>query len=103
MADEELSRELSRLEKLDPDARGRVESALKDALERETVAGGLGGGTAAAGNIFSRGWIFSRLTPTAVDLAGIAELPGVAALSPQEFTDFAGRLAELKRKTDVQR
>jgi hypothetical protein len=102
-ADDELKGEMAQLEKLDPAARSRVQSALKDALERETLAGQAGGGAAAAGNIFSRGWIFSRLTPTAIDLAGIRELPGVAGLSAQEFTDFAGRLAELKRKTDVAR
>ena len=99
MADDDITRDFERLDKLDPEARQRIHSMLKDALERETLAGGVGGGLAAS-NIFSRGWIFSRLTPTAVDIGAIKELPGVAGLSPQEFTDFASRLAELKRRAD---
>lgn len=98
MADESMKNILGRLESLDPAARTRIESALKNAIEREAVAGSLGG--AAAANIFSRGWVFSRLTPTATDIASIYQLPGVDALTVEQFTDFAGRLAELKKKSD---
>jgi len=73
-----------RFKELSPDSRERVSSALKEAVEREVQS--IGGGNVAAGNIFSRGWVFSRLTPTAVldeviltaDLA--RELPGAAGL-----------------------
>src|SRR5688572_22822483 len=95
---EDIKRSLEQIENLSDDARIRVNSALKAAIERETVTGGLG--NVAAGNIFSRGWIFSRLTPTQVDLGLIRELPGVSDMNPDQFADFAGRLAELKRKTD---
>jgi hypothetical protein len=102
MDDDDIRESMERLEKLSSQSRQRIQEVLKKALERETVAGSVGGGAAAA-NIFSRGWVFSRLTPTAADLAGIRELPGISDLSPAEFTEFAGRLAELKRKSDPQR
>jgi hypothetical protein len=97
MAESDIRREFERLDKLSPEARSRVEDTIRKAIEQETVAGGLGGASA-AGNIFSRGWIFSRLTPTAMDLGAIRELPGVASLNPQEFTEFASRLADLKKQ-----
>ena len=99
MADD-IKKTLESIDSLDDDAKERVNMALRSAIEREAVAGGVGGAVA-AGNIFSRGWIFSRLTPTAVDLGAIRELPGVSQLNPEQFADFAGRLAELKRKTDA--
>lgn len=88
---------LKRLDALAPEARVRVESALKEALEREVVAGGLTGGAAAA-NIFSRGWIFSRLTPTATD-EFVRVLPEMSKMSEDEFAKFATRLSELKSKS----
>jgi len=93
---------LKRLGDLQPEARLRVETALKDAIDREVVSGA-GGGPLAAGNIFSRGWIFSRLTPTALDARIIRELPGLASMGPEEFVTFANRLAEMKRKVDPQK
>jgi hypothetical protein len=89
--------ELERLEKLPPEARARVEAALKAALEKEVVAGAAGGGAAA--NIFSRGWVFSRLTPTS-DSAVVENLPGLSKMGTDEFEKFATRLAEIKKKTD---
>ena len=88
---------------LSPEARDRVEKALKDALEREVAESALGpGGLAAAGNIFSRGWIFSRLTPTAEkEMARI--LPELSKMGSEEFVRFASRLAELKARTGPQR
>jgi len=93
---EDTSANLKRLEALHPEARARVESALKEALEREVVAGSVGGG-AAASNIFSRGWVFSRLTPTATeDLSRV--LPEMGKMGDAEFSKFAARLGELKGK-----
>jgi hypothetical protein len=97
-----VSDEIKRLADLHPEARSRVEAALKEALDREVVSGNLGG-PAAAGNIFSRGWIFSRLTPTAMDTRIIRELPGLAKMGPDEFATFASRLAEMKRQGESQR
>jgi len=90
-----------RFKELSPDSRERVSSALKEAVEREVQS--IGGGNVAAGNIFSRGWVFSRLTPTAVldeviltaDLA--RELPGAAGLSEEDFVGFAERLSAARR------
>ncbi len=43
-------------------SRARVEEAMKEAIDRELVETAMTpGGPEAAGNIFSRGWIFSRL------------------------------------------
>lgn len=88
---------------LSAEARERVDKALKEALEREIAEAGISpGGLAAAGNIFSRGWIFSRLTPTAEkEMARI--LPELSKMGSEEFVRFASRLAELKAKTGPQR
>lgn len=93
--------DLKRLEGLPADAKNRVESVLKSAIERETLAGGLAG--AASSSIFSRGWIFSRLTPGVNDLETLKGLPGVAELDPDAFGDFAARLAKLKAEVDPKR
>ena len=93
--------DFQRLEGLPPEAKSRVESVLKAAIERETVAGGLSG--AASSNIFSRGWIFSRLTPGISDLETLKGLPGVAQLDAEAFGDFAARLAKLKADIDPKR
>jgi hypothetical protein len=94
--------DLKRLEGLPADAKSRVEAVLKSAIERETVAGGLAG-AAASSSIFSRGWIFSRLTPGVNDLETLKGLPGVAELDPAAFGDFATRLARLKAEVDPKR
>lgn len=94
--------DLKKLDGLPAEAQNRVESVLKAAIERETVAGGLAG-AAASSSIFSRGWIFSRLTPGVNDLETLKGLPGVAELDPAAFGDFAERLAKLKAEVDPKR
>jgi len=98
MSDESAKKDFERLSDLDPDARSRVEAALKDALERETVTEAVS--ERAAAHIFSRGWIFSRLTPAVMDVDVIRSLPGIDRLSPDDFAQFATRLSELKSKTN---
>jgi hypothetical protein len=95
--------DLERLKDLNPEARERVESALKAAIEREAAEANIGGSALAGGNMFSRGWIFSRITPTAVDARLINEAMELDKLSAEEFSSFANRLAEVKRLTDAQR
>jgi hypothetical protein len=104
MSDKRTPNESMSLAGLAPDARARVEKALKEALDRELVDTAVSaGGLAAAGNIFSRGWIFSRLTPTAeAELARV--LPELSKMGSEEFVNFAARLSELKAaKTGPQR
>lgn len=104
MADRQgTSENMAALSALSPEARARVEKALKEAIDREAVEGVVAsGGLGAAGNIFSRGWIFSRLTPTAEkELERI--LPEISKMGSEDFLRFASRLAELKAKTSPQR
>jgi len=88
--------DIDRLSSLQPEARARVESALKAAIEREVAAGRVGGGAAAGGNMFSRGWVFSRITPAARDEGLIMQHPEVAKMSPDQLASFAQRLAQMK-------
>ncbi len=99
MPNESTKRDLERLEHLSPEARARVDSAFKAAIEREVVVGEIG--PAAAGNIFSRGWIFSRLTPTA--MAELKSLPELEKMNAEQFAEFATRLSEMKARIDPRR
>lgn len=96
MPDKTIKDNLTKLDELPPEARERVSAALKSALEREVAAGAIGAGAAQA-NIFSRGWVFSRLTPT---LEGhlAKTLPEIGTMSEADFTKFANRLSELRSK-----
>ena len=96
---DDIQQSLESIDNLSEEARARVSSALKAAIEQETLTAGAA--SAATAFVFSRGWIFSRLAPAnpTLELSAMKELSGVAQLSPEQFTEFAGRLAELKRQT----
>lgn len=81
----------SRLSKLTPEARARVEKTMKQALERELVTPDL----AAARGEFSRGIIFSRSRPRALDEMESVVLPA-RDMDDATFTKFAERLRSLK-------
>jgi hypothetical protein len=79
----------SQLGKLNPQSRLRVESALKDTLERELA--GPGANPAAA---FSRGILFSKSGKT-ISLDEVV-LPGLAEMDEAKFKTFMDRIATLK-------
>lgn len=90
----------STLEKLSPEIRGRVESALQAALERElaTVADG-GGSTPEAQHSRSKGAIFSRSRTS--DLFARDDIESLVARNIQTMDDgafdkFAKRLGTLR-------
>jgi hypothetical protein len=91
---EDLTR---RLADLPPDARARVESALKATLDNELAAGAAarraGGGEVARD--FSRGIIFSKVV-NAVASQDAVVLPALN-LDEAQFSKFADRLAQLQR------
>jgi hypothetical protein len=94
---EDIQQSLQSIDNLSEDAKARVSDALKAAIEQETVAAATA--SAATAFVFSRGWIFSRLAPAnpTLELRAIKELTG-GELGPDQFAEFADKLAELKRR-----
>ncbi len=93
--------ELAKLDNLDPEARARVSSALKDAIEKEIAATSEGASSQLAAQ-FSRGVFFSRVS----SLEDRAEmLTKIAAIGDEDFTRVAERLSQLRsagERTDPQ-
>jgi hypothetical protein len=83
----------SRMASLGPEARARVDEAMRAALEKELLAGGPG---LSLRGEFSRGLIFSRSRPA--ELAGLQEtvIQQAGALDDETFAKFATRLRQLK-------
>lgn len=91
------SKGLEGLERLGPDARMRVEAALKAKIEAELAndAGRVGGLEARE---FSRGIIFSRSRGRLdASLEDETILRGAIQMDEQTFANFSERLATLKR------
>lgn len=89
----------STLEKLSPEIRGRVESALQAALERELSAADGGGQAPEAQHSRSRGAIFSRSRTS--DLFSRDDIESLVARNIQTMDDgafdkFAKRLGTLR-------
>jgi hypothetical protein len=83
----------AKLSKLSPDARARIENALKDTIEEELAveAGQLVPGRAAA---FSRGIFFSKSTRS-ISLDE-AVLPELVQMDDARFKTFMERVSALK-------
>ena len=83
----------SRLSSLGPEARARVNDAMKSALEKELVAGSP---ALRARGEFSRGIIFSRSRPA--ELADLQEsvIQQAGTLDDETFAKFATRLRQMK-------
>ena len=83
----------AQLSKLSPEARARVESALKDTLEKE-IAVETGGRVPGAAASFSRGILFSK---SGKSLSLDEEiLPGLAEMDEAKFKAFTDRIAQLR-------
>jgi len=78
-----------RLAALSPEARKRVEAALKTTIEAELVGEAAGGVKAGQ---FSRGIIFSRVTTSREQTI----LDEAVQMDQEKFKQFAERLAKLK-------
>jgi hypothetical protein len=97
MAEKPLREEIARLDKLSPEARERVTTAMREALEREVNVTAAGGLKLAAQ--FSRGWIFSRVVSASPETEAV--LPEVLRMSEEDFSKFADRLTRLKREKET--
>lgn len=92
----------SQIDKLPPDARARVNAALKRAIEGELASGSVGPGDELMAHSRSRGFILSRSRTTDslreervnVDRAVLRNLE---TLDDAAFTKFAERLATVKK------
>ena len=88
------------LAKLAPDARKRVEEALRAGLEAELAAEALS--PAARATEFSRGWFFSRAKPASLEaLEEKGILQQSLNMDDAAFGKFAARLTQLKNLKDV--
>lgn len=87
----------SELAKLRPEARKRVEAALKEGLEAELAGEALSPEARMAE--FSRGWFFSRSRPTAFGEAEV--MRNTMTLDDESFGKFAERLTQLKSLKDA--
>ena len=85
------------LAKLAPEARKRVEAALKAGLEAELSAEAVSPDARRAE--FSRGWFFSRAKPADLQEEGI--LRRSMSLDDESFGKFAERLTKLKSIKDA--
>ena len=86
----------SELAKLRPEARRRVEAALKQGLEAE-LAGESTSPLARAAE-FSRGWFFSRAKPA--EMLEEEVMRNTMTLDDESFRNFADRLTQLKSLKD---
>src|ERR1051325_1016298 len=86
----------SELAKLRPEARRRVEAALKQGLESELAGEAMNPAARAAE--FSRGWFFSRAKPAEM-LEGEV-MRNTMSLDGESFRNFAERLTQLKSLKD---
>jgi hypothetical protein len=84
------------LAKLRPEARTRVEAALKEGLEAELAGEALSPEARRAE--FSRGWFFSRAKPA--DLVEEEVMRKTMSLDDASFRNFAERLTQLKSLKD---
>ena len=84
------------IEQLAPEARRRVETFLKDSMERELAAGI----DARARKEFSKGWFFSRSRPCGLTLRDELVLDEAVRVNDGTFAKFAERLATLKKLKD---
>jgi len=80
-----------RLSQLSPDARARVESALKSSIEAELSEG------PSLAKEFSRGIFFSRSRGATAGVEEAKIVDEMKAMDEATFTKFATRLATLKR------
>ena len=87
----------SELSKLRPEARRRVEAALKEGLETELSEEAVSAQARAAE--FSRGWFFSRAKPAALGEEEV--MRNTMSLDDESFRKFAERLAQLKNIKDA--
>lgn len=82
-----------RLSQLNPEARARVEEALKLSLEKELAVGGASNPAAA----FSRGILFSRSASAIRDIEEQV-INQAAKLDDAQFDAFVNRLSKLKNR-----
>lgn len=85
------------LKQLKPEARARVQEALKASLEKELVAGASTGALGNEAAAHSRGILFSRATATIRDIEQVV-INQAAQLDDQQFDKFVGRLSQLKKQ-----
>jgi hypothetical protein len=83
----------TRLARLAPEARARVEAALVEAVQRELVQQGAGLLTEA--KEFSKGWFFSRSRPQAFAVEDRV-IQEAASMDEASFAKFASRLRMLR-------
>ena len=95
--------DLSNLEKLTPEARAKVESALKRTLDTELARASEGDGTEAMAFSRSKGFFFSRsktsdsLLDQVTNPAERVLVDKLETLDEASFSKFADRLATLKK------
>jgi hypothetical protein len=87
----------SELAKLRPEARRRVEAALKAGLEAELSGEAVSAEARKAE--FSRGWFFSRAKPAALGEEEV--MRNTISMDDESFRKFAERLTQLKNLKDV--
>jgi hypothetical protein len=91
---ETIRTHLDKLAELAPEARARIESALKNHIETELASGAAAGGK--AGREFSRGIIFSRSRGRLQDIEHSQIVNELKGMDEATFTKFASRLAAIK-------
>lgn len=95
MADTKITESLQRLDQLTPEARQRVQDALKNHIESELSAGSGLSDLAKRGE-FSRGIIFSRSRPASMLDRDREVLDQAAKLDEATFAKFAKNISQLK-------
>src|SRR5262245_37909807 len=93
MADPKISATLQRLDQLTPEARQRVEDALKTQIEHELTASAAG---PTSRGEFSRGIIFSRSRPKAMLDQEQEVMRQAATMDEASFAKFAKNIGQLK-------
>jgi len=91
MSDKTIQDSLSAMEKLTPDARQRVQDALKASIEAELIGSRINEAAE-----FSRGWVFSRSRPKPDSLQEDQILQNAMSMDEASFAKFAKNLAQLK-------
>jgi hypothetical protein len=94
----------AKLTGLGRDARARVETALKAAIERELAAEatGVSAGAVSAAKEFSKGWFFSRSRPVKSIDEELAFVQLAASMDEASFAKFAERLQSLRTLRDAE-